>query len=93
MPDTVAMSLTGHKTRSVYDRYNISDEKDRAQAVDQLESYLRNQPATSTVQSMRMAVNESSDTIRTQGLSVDRSVAAKSLVRLEPPAGVEPATY
>ena len=34
--ELVAMELTGHKTRSVFDRYSISSGDDRRQAVEQL---------------------------------------------------------
>ena len=32
VPDRVAMQMTGHKTRAVYDRYNITSQDDLAHA-------------------------------------------------------------
>lgn len=32
VPDTIAMKLTGHKTRAVFDRYDITSEEDLAEA-------------------------------------------------------------
>jgi integrase len=40
VPEKIAMDLTGHRTRSVYDRYNITSEEDLRAAARKLQSYL-----------------------------------------------------
>ena len=56
MPERVAMQLTGHKTRAVFERYNIVSPGDLRDAARRLDSYAsspaswsRDEPASSTL--------------------------------------------
>jgi len=49
VPEVVAMKISGHKTRSVFDRYNITSEDDLRQAVSRLTRYIQQKEVTLSV--------------------------------------------
>ena len=50
VPETVAMKISGHRTRSVFDRYNITSEEDQRAAAERLEGYIQQKKVTGAVQ-------------------------------------------
>jgi hypothetical protein len=40
VPDSVAMKISGHKTRAVFERYNVTSERDLDEAARKVKSYM-----------------------------------------------------
>jgi len=55
VPETVAMRISGHRGRSVFDRYNITSERDLKQAASKLADYIQEQKVTFPVTASQLS--------------------------------------
>ena len=53
IPEVVRMKVSGHKTRNVFDRYNITSERDLAEAAKKIELSHRQARVAETQQETR----------------------------------------
>jgi integrase len=70
-PETIAMKVSGHKTRAVFDRYNIVSETDLKDAARRLSEYVRGKEAEAERHTTRTP-EPNPHTIRTQREKPDR---------------------
>ena len=79
VPERVAMLLTGHKSRAIFDRYNIIHEQELLEAGDQLVKYLAQQ-AQATPRGLNPGFSQRIGNSRRTGAAVCCAAIARSNV-------------
>jgi hypothetical protein len=86
VPEKVAMAISGHKTRSVFDRYNIVNEADLEQAAKSMTAYFDREKAKMVTVTVTPVNSQGESSGSTSRKEVESSAEFMELARgIEPP--------
>src|SRR5262245_42672592 len=81
VPETIAMKITGHKTRSVFDRYDITSEEDLAEASRKLQDLTGTIAGTKAITDAEALKERLAKSVSQKGLLVARDRIELSTLR------------